>query len=487
MIISTILATNCTPQTIVIGRRGTYDTLQIAFDLSFLIENYGSGTAVLAVKRSQDASAYPAVVTQEDNTLTWTITETDTYYVGSGECQLMWYVDGGLAKSIIYPMVVMRDILSTAEEPPDGYENWIESLTALGASTQQNAQNAAQSASDAETAQGLAEAAQDAAEDARDDAQTAKTSAEANALKAEGYAVGKQNGVDVESGSPYYEDNAEYMRDAAGQFAAMAATSEGEAAAWATGSYDGTPEHPVPTSAPQHNNSAKYWAEQAASATGAVQSVNGKTGAVVLSAADVGAKPDSYTAPVSSVNNKTGAVALTASDVGAGTYSKPSGGIPKTDLASDVQTSLGKADTALQTAPVSSVAGKTGAVTLDAGDVGFDDSVTYQSGTVGAALTSQLNAIEQKETKTTYTTLSGTTVTKTGEDHVMYLCGELATLSFTAPVSGITAIRFTSGTTPTVVTLTGITMPDDWPTTLDASTTYEINVLNGFGVWQSWT
>jgi len=29
-------------------------------------------------------------------------------------------------------------------------------------------------------------------------------------------------------------------------------------------------------------------------------------------------------------------------------YDKPSGGIPKTDLASDVQTSLGKADTALQ-------------------------------------------------------------------------------------------------------------------------------------------
>ena len=33
---------------------------------------------------------------------------------------------------------------------------------------------------------------------------------------------------------------------------------------------------------------------------------------------------------------------------GKGTYSKPTGGIPKTDLASDVQTSLGKADTALQ-------------------------------------------------------------------------------------------------------------------------------------------
>ena len=57
-----------------------------------------------------------------------------------------------------------------------------------------------------------------------------------------------------------------------------------------------------------------------------------------------------------------------------GTYSKPSGGIPKTDLASAVQTSLGKADTALQTAPVSSVNGQTGAVSLSipstASDVG---------------------------------------------------------------------------------------------------------------------
>lgn len=34
-----------------------------------------------------------------------------------------------------------------------------------------------------------------------------------------------------------------------------------------------------------------------------------------------------------------------------GTYSKPSGGIPKSDLSSAVQTSLGKADTALQSVP----------------------------------------------------------------------------------------------------------------------------------------
>lgn len=82
------------------------------------------------------------------------------------------------------------------------------------------------------------------------------------------------------------------------------------------------------------------------------------------------AASDIPTVPVQSVNGKTGAVVLSASDVGAGTYSKPSGGIPKTDLATAVQTSLGKADTALQTAPVTSVNSKTGAVELSASDVG---------------------------------------------------------------------------------------------------------------------
>ena len=149
---------------------------------------------------------------------------------------------------------------------------------------------------------------------------------------------------------------------------------------------------------------------------GAVDSVNGKTGVVVLDADDVGALPDTttasdlgayvkpssgipktdlasavqtslgkadtalQTAPVTSVNTKTGAVSLTASDIGA--YTKPSTGIPKADLASSVQTSLGKADTALQSAPVNSVNGKTGAVSLSASDVGaLPDSTTIPTKT----------------------------------------------------------------------------------------------------------
>ena len=76
-----------------------------------------------------------------------------------------------------------------------------------------------------------------------------------------------------------------------------------------------------------------------------VQSVNGQTGAVDLSADDVGALPADTPIP-SAVTEQT--VAGWGFTKNTGTYSKPSGGIPASDLASAVQTSLGKADTALQ-------------------------------------------------------------------------------------------------------------------------------------------
>lgn len=77
----------------------------------------------------------------------------------------------------------------------------------------------------------------------------------------------------------------------------------------------------------------------------------------------------------------------TTSELSLGSYSKPSGGIPKTDLADAVQTSLGKADTALQS--------------VNAGGVAFDDSATYQDGTVGKELSDQKNAIGQLDGGTT--------------------------------------------------------------------------------------
>ena len=83
-----------------------------------------------------------------------------------------------------------------------------------------------------------------------------------------------------------------------------------------------------------------------------------------------------------------------------GTYSKPSGGIPKTDLASGVQTSLGKADAAY-------VKPSTGIPKTDlASDVqtSLSNSHTHSNKTV-------LDTITGSETWT-FTLSNGTTVTK---------------------------------------------------------------------------
>jgi hypothetical protein len=93
--------------------------------------------------------------------------------------------------------------------------------------------------------------------------------------------------------------------------------------------------------------------------------------------------------PETDLNNATQAKI----DASATAYQKPAPGIPSTDMTSAVQTSLSKADTALQSAPVSSVNGKTGTVILSASDVGApttlagDSDVTVTTPSDGQVLT----------------------------------------------------------------------------------------------------
>ena len=117
----------------ILGRRGENEATLIVFDVSQLIATYGEGTAVLLAKRPTDGSAYPVTVTQDGNTVTWTVTDTDTSYKGQGECELFWYVNNALAKSVVYATVIGRDIGTTTDEVPDPYEAWLDTLTEAGA------------------------------------------------------------------------------------------------------------------------------------------------------------------------------------------------------------------------------------------------------------------------------------------------------------------------------------------------------------------
>ena len=77
-----------------------------------------------------------------------------------------------------------------------------------------------------------------------------------------------------------------------------------------------------------------------------------------------------------------------------------------------------------------------------------------------------------------------------GAANTRYMCGEVTTLSITPPSSGAIDIIFTSGTTPTILTVPSTVKFPDWfdVTTLETNMTYEINILDGtYGAVMSWS
>jgi hypothetical protein len=86
-------------------------------------------------------------------------------------------------------------------------------------------------------------------------------------------------------------------------------------------------------------------------------------------------------------------------------------------------------------------------------------------------------------------TVSGNTPTINALKNTMYLCGTVSSISFTPSSEGLSAVRFTSGTTPAVLTVPNTVIWPEWfdPNSLSASTTYEINVHKGvYGVVGTW-
>jgi len=85
--------------------------------------------------------------------------------------------------------------------------------------------------------------------------------------------------------------------------------------------------------------------------------------------------------------------------------------------------------------------------------------------------------------------ITGATPTINAVENTRYVCGEVTSLSFTPPSSGISIVRFTSGSTVTVLTIPSTVKFPEWfdPTALETNTIYEICVTDGtFGAVMSW-
>lgn len=190
-----------------------------------------------------------------------------------------------------------------------------------------------------------------------------------------------------------------------------------------------------------------------------------------------------------------------------GTYTKPSTGIPKSDLASAVQTSLGKADTALQSYTEQYKGTITG-IKMNGASKGTSGVVD-----LGTVITSHQD-ISGKQDKlvsgTNIKTVNGTSLLGSGNvsvpntyskvshgtsdttftltPNVFHVWGTVSTLTLTlgTEISGVAneyLFEFTSGSTATTLSLpstikwVGGNAPE-----IEANTTYQISIVDNLGV-----
>ena len=138
-----------------LGRQGEHGVRQVWFDLAYLIENFGEGTAMLVYQRNQDLAPYIVSTEQTSTNLMWTIDDTDTAYEGFGKAEIRWTVNDDLAKTVIYKTNVQKS-LTEQTEIPEPLESWYDKMVKQIGDSQGYAEQAAQSAQEAaESAQAL--------------------------------------------------------------------------------------------------------------------------------------------------------------------------------------------------------------------------------------------------------------------------------------------------------------------------------------------
>ena len=183
---------------------------------------------------------------------------------------------------------------------------------------------------------------------------------------------------------------------------------------------------------------------------------------------DSGHKHGDYQPSIGTVNGilkANGSGVISAAVSGTDYYVKPSGGIPSTDLEINVIPTVHNVPSGGTTGQVLS---KTSATNYD-----VQWSTPY--------------------TGTVTETISSSTPIINGVDNHRYVCGTCSTLTINVPSTGIIDILFESGTTATDLTInppTGGTI--HWtnnfdPTNLSTNTTYEINILNCYGLVVAWS
>ena len=174
-----------------LGRQGEHLARRIAFDLSGWQKQYGQGTARLIHQRQEDLYPYPVVTVQEDGSVLWDVTRTDTDQVCRyGRAELRYFVGDAVVKSAVYQTRVDPAMAPPTAEAPQAGMDWIERLLEAAASAEETAAQVTASGNLADQAVQDAQSAQSAAESAAADAEAARQAVENLGVTASALAQG---------------------------------------------------------------------------------------------------------------------------------------------------------------------------------------------------------------------------------------------------------------------------------------------------------
>jgi hypothetical protein len=200
---------------LMLGRQGENLARKVIFSVSGVRAEFGDGAFRLSARRAGESNVYPAAVTENGDTVEWSLTAADTQNAGRGSCELAYYAGDVRLKTWVYDTAVAKSLTGSPEtDPYDEFLDEVNRLAAEAAISQREAKNSENAAKNSEE---NAKASENAAKSAEDNA-----------------AAYAQAALAAESKS---KQNAEYAASAAtaaGQYAQNAATSATNAASSAS-------------------------------------------------------------------------------------------------------------------------------------------------------------------------------------------------------------------------------------------------------------
>ena len=316
MIIDTI-NTSCSKNTLIIGRQLENNYRQIVFNCA----DYGVEIESITLVHQRQGDLAPYIVTTSNtDTLTWTVSDTDTSYDGYGQAELRINFTNGLCKSIVYTTYVIKSITADAVIPSQlqsWYDAMIDYIDEHSVSPEQIEEAVAEYL-DEHPVQAPVQSVNGQQGD------VVLSASDVGALPSSTVIPTRTSQLTNDSGYITSETDPVFTASPAHSITSADITAWNNKSDFSGNYNDLTNKPTIPTKTSQLQNDSGFLSS-------AVTSFNGQTGAIT------------YTAPVTSVNGNTGAV----------TISVPT---KTSDLTND--------SGFITSAPVSSVDGKTGAVSV---------------------------------------------------------------------------------------------------------------------------